>query len=114
MGNKLIGTIIVGTGLPQVNEEQELIRKGFDDGTPTTVGTGFDIAYRYPGLTRVLQTAGRVIRSESDRGVIVLADYRFTDRFYQSLYPEHWNLEICSNGTALSKSLEAFWNSWLK
>ncbi|WP_444946771.1 ATP-dependent DNA helicase [Microbulbifer sp. VTAC004] len=114
VGNKLIGTIIVGTGLPQVNEEQELIRKGFDNGTPTTVGAGFDIAYRYPGLTRVLQTAGRVIRSESDRGVIVLADYRFTDRFYQSLYPEHWNLEICSNGTALSKSLEAFWHSWLK
>ncbi|BBM03486.1 ATP-dependent DNA helicase [Microbulbifer sp. GL-2] len=111
VGGKLIGTIIVGTGLPLVNEEQELVRRAFDPEFQNTIGTGFDVAYRYPGLTRVLQAAGRVIRSESDRGVIVLADYRFTDRFYQALYPEHWSLEVCSDGTVLSESLKTFWNN---
>lgn len=71
---------------------------------------GFDVAYRYPGMTRVLQTAGRVIRTESDRGVIVLADYRFGDRFYQNLYPEHWQIQTSKNGEQLSQQLGYFWN----
>ncbi|MFA0811146.1 ATP-dependent DNA helicase [Microbulbifer epialgicus] len=111
VGDKLIGTIIVGTGLPQVNEEQELIRRACDTGAQNIGATGFDIAYRYPGLTRVLQTAGRVIRSESDRGVIILADYRFIDQFYQKLFPEHWPLEVCNDSEALSTSLGTFWGT---
>jgi len=111
LGDRLIGTIIVGTGLPQVNEEQELIRKAHESKAQYGMASGFDIAYRYPGMTRVMQTAGRVIRSESDRGVIILVDYRFTDPFYRELYPEHWKLEVCGNDEALSKCLEEFWSN---
>ena len=107
VGEQLVGTIVVGTGLPQVNEEQELLRT-----TAAQRGeNGFDIAYRYPGLTRVLQTAGRVIRSETDRGVVILADYRFADPFYRRLYPQHWQPQICDNGDALSVALAQFWTS---
>ncbi|WP_288130066.1 ATP-dependent DNA helicase [Microbulbifer sp.] len=106
VGEQLIGTIVVGVGLPQVNEEQELLREASDiEGE-----NGFDIAYRYPGLTRVLQTAGRVIRTETDRGVVILADYRFADPFYRPLYPQHWQPKICDNGEALSAALQQFWN----
>ncbi|MFD1217644.1 ATP-dependent DNA helicase [Microbulbifer celer] len=106
VGEQLIGTIVVGVGLPQVNEEQELLREASDiEGE-----NGFDMAYRYPGLTRVLQTAGRVIRTETDRGVVILADYRFTDPFYRPLYPQHWQPKTCNNGDALSTALQQFWN----
>lgn len=107
VGEQLVGTIVVGTGLPQVNEEQELLRSDCE----ARGENGFDIAYRYPGLTRVLQTAGRVIRSETDRGVVILADYRFTEPFYRSLYPQHWEPRICSNGNTLSAELDQFWET---
>ncbi|WP_231491908.1 ATP-dependent DNA helicase [Microbulbifer sp. HZ11] len=107
VGEQLVGTIVVGTGLPQVNEEQELLRSA----SAARGENGFDIAYRYPGLTRVLQTAGRVIRSESDRGVVILADYRFTDPFYRSLYPQHWQPRICDNGETLGAALKQFWET---
>ena len=109
VGEQLVGTIVVGVGLPQMNEEQELLRQQWDRTSATTRGNGFDIAYRYPGLTRVLQTAGRVIRTESDRGVVILADNRFADPFYRTLYPAHWHLTTCANGDVLSESLRAFW-----
>ncbi|WP_226999775.1 ATP-dependent DNA helicase [Microbulbifer aggregans] len=109
VGEQLVGTILVGVGLPQVNEEQELLRAAYDSGSEALGGTGFDFAYRYPGMTRVLQTAGRVIRTESDRGVVILADYRFSDPFYRALYPEHWQVKVCSDGEALSNGLSRFW-----
>ena len=109
VGEQLVGTILVGVGLPQVNEEQELLREACEMATGDLQRSGFDIAYRYPGLTRVLQAAGRVIRSESDRGVLILADYRFADPFYRGLYPEHWQLRTCNSGEALSKGLSQFW-----
>ncbi|SHE59411.1 CRISPR-associated exonuclease Cas4 [Microbulbifer donghaiensis] len=109
VGEQLVGTIVVGVGLPQVNEEQELLRQSCDSGGAHSAGNGFDIAYRYPGLTRVLQTAGRVIRTEADRGVVILADYRFADPFYRALYPDHWQLQICNSGEALSTGLSQFW-----
>ncbi|WP_334078292.1 ATP-dependent DNA helicase [Microbulbifer sp. M83] len=109
VGEQLVGTIVVGVGLPQMNQEQELLRRACDESD--SAGNGFDIAYRYPGLTRVLQTAGRVIRTESDRGVVILADTRFTDPFYRNLYPEHWQLQACNNGEALSQGLGAFWDT---
>ena len=109
VGEQLVGTIVVGVGLPQVNEEQELLRRACDAADSQLAGKGFDIAYRYPGLTRVLQTAGRVIRTESDRGVVILADARFADPFYRTLYPQHWQLQTCSSGEALSAALSRFW-----
>ncbi|WP_444913067.1 ATP-dependent DNA helicase [Microbulbifer sp. PAAF003] len=106
VGEKLVGTIIVGTGLPQVNVERELQR----DAAETTGIHGFDIAYRYPGMTRVLQTAGRVIRSESDRGVIILVDSRFSEPFYWQLFPKHWQPAVCRNTDQLTGNLEQFWS----
>ncbi|WP_299597814.1 ATP-dependent DNA helicase [uncultured Microbulbifer sp.] len=107
VGEQLVGTIVVGVGLPQVNQEQELLREACE----RQGENGFDTAYRYPGLTRVLQTAGRVIRTETDRGVVILADCRFTDPFYRDLYPQHWQPQICDNGDTLSSALDQFWNS---
>nr|WP_255771936.1 ATP-dependent DNA helicase [Microbulbifer guangxiensis] len=111
VGEQLVGTIVVGVGLPQLNEEQELLRAAYDSDGNHLRGGGFDFAYRYPGMTRVLQTAGRVIRTESDRGVVVLADSRFTDPFYRNLYPAHWQLQLCPDGEALSTGLSRFWGS---
>ncbi|WP_105104113.1 ATP-dependent DNA helicase [Microbulbifer pacificus] len=107
VGEQLVGCILAGVGLPQISEEQELIRQAAVNGG----GNGFDIAYRYPGLTRVLQAAGRVIRSETDRGVVILADARFADPFYQPLFPRQWRLQRCAGGEALSDALTAFWGT---
>lgn len=111
VGEQLVGTIVVGVGLPQMGEEQELLRQAFDEAGASAVGSGFDIAYRYPGLTRVLQTAGRVIRTESDRGVLILADDRFAAPFYRPLYPGNWTLQTCNNGDELAAALRHFWTA---
>ncbi len=105
-GDKLIGTIIVGTGLASINLEQKLIEQDFKNHNLN----GFDYASRYPGFTRVLQTAGRVIRSETDKGVIVLIDKRFDDPFYHNLFPDHWNLQRCPTTHALNEQLQQFWS----
>jgi DNA excision repair protein ERCC-2 len=67
--------------------ERELIRRYYQQ----KIGAGFDFAYKYPGMNRVLQAAGRVIRSETDKGVILLIDERFSKPDYASLLPNHWN-----------------------
>jgi DNA excision repair protein ERCC-2 len=85
-GAMLIGVIIVGPGLPRVDTEQELIRAYYED----KYGRGFAYAYLYPGMTRVIQSAGRVIRSETDVGIIALLDNRFTYTNYTALFPAHW------------------------
>ena len=102
LGEQLIGALVIGVGLPQMNPEQELLRE-------TSTADGFDIAYRYPGLTRVLQTAGRVIRSERDRGLLVLIDARFMQPFYRRLYPDNWQLQACPSEGVLTTSLADFW-----
>jgi len=104
-GDRLIGSVIVGTGLPSLSLEQKLISedyaaRGLD---------GFDFAFRYPGFTRVLQTAGRVIRGELDRGVVVLVDLRFSDTFYRKLYPTHWLVKPCRSHADLAQGLTHFW-----
>jgi len=102
LGDRLIGCVVVGTGLPGLGIEQKLIAEGYDaEGLD-----GFDYAYRYPGFTRVLQTAGRVIRTESDRGVVVLVDQRFRAPFYTGLYPEHWDIQWCNTNQFLDGSTE--------
>ncbi len=106
-GNKLIGSIIVGTGLASIDLQQKLIEKDY-----ASQGlNGFDYGSRYPGLTRVLQTAGRVIRSESDTGVVVLIDQRFNDQFYRDLFPAHWDLSNCANANQLAIGLQEFWRN---
>lgn len=86
-GNQLIGVLVVGTGLPKVCEEREIIRKYFDNKGKK----GYDYAYRYPGMNRVLQAAGRVIRTRQDRGLILLMDDRFLLHENQTLLPQDWD-----------------------
>ncbi len=105
-GDQLIGSIIVGTGLSSISLTQKLIEADFK----ARGWDGFDYASRYPGFTRVLQTAGRVIRSETDRGVVVLVDQRFTQRFYTDLFPDHWNATTCKDAATLAENLENFWH----
>ncbi len=107
VGDKLIGVALVGVGLPGIGLEQDLIANCYrDQGLD-----GFDYAYRYPGFTKVLQTAGRVIRTESDRGVVLLIDDRFNQPFYRDLYPSHWKLECAHTLPEVKQSLSAFWQA---
>jgi len=85
-GNMLIGALIVGPALPVFDFERELLRQYFDE----KGGSGFDYAYTYPAMTRVVQSAGRVIRSSEDRGLIVLMDRRFTSENYTKAMPSDW------------------------
>jgi len=103
--DKLIGAIVVGTGLPQISNEREILKNYFDE----VSGNGFDYAFRYPGMNKVLQAAGRVIRTTEDRGVILLLDERFLQSDYQGLYPREWKeCKIC-NINSVESIIEAFW-----
>ena len=103
--DRLIGAIVVGTGLPGVGSERELLKGYFD----RTKGNGFDYAYLYPGMNKVLQAGGRVIRSESDRGVIALLDERVNYSGYQRLFPREW--VPCQKVTMdfVENKIEKFW-----
>ena len=105
-GDRLIGVAIVGPGLPQVGPRQEQLRDYFEG----TRGSGFDYAYRYPGMNKVLQAAGRVIRTPEDQGVVLLIDSRFTLPDYRRLMPPHWGqFSAVPSAEALALALRAFW-----
>lgn len=82
--DRLIGAMIVGTGIPQVCNEREILKQYFG-------AEGFDYAYLYPGMNKVLQSAGRVIRTEKDKGVILLMDERFQSLHYRRMFPREWS-----------------------
>ena len=103
--DRLIGAIIVGTGLPQVCNERELLKQYFD----TKKMSGFDFAYLYPGMNKVLQSAGRVIRTESDKGVIALLDVRFLDKRYQAIFPREWKQYQLCQLNHVTDTVAAFW-----
>jgi DNA excision repair protein ERCC-2 len=105
VGDRLIGAIIVGVGLPQLCVERDLIRDYFQEQT----GAGFDYAYTFPGMNRVLQAIGRVIRSETDRGVVLLIDARFAEPRYQRLFPAWWQSARAGNSDEIRKALAEFW-----
>ena len=105
-GEALHGVAIVGVGLPQVGLEQNTLRDWFQ----SAYGDGFRYAYQLPGLQKVAQAGGRVIRSEGDRGVVVLLDDRYGQRDYQNLLPPHWQLRWARDDAQLRKNLSAFWN----
>lgn len=112
-GEKLVGAIVVGPGLPQVCTERKLMMDYFDrrDGTDDlrTDSDGFRYAYQYPGINKVFQAAGRVIRTEDDQGVILLLDERFATRRYSDLFPVEWSdYEIC-NRRNVDDKLADFW-----
>lgn len=105
-GDRLIGVAVVGPGLPQVGPRQEQLREHFEQ----TRGSGFDYAYRYPGMNKVLQAAGRVIRTPQDKGVVLLIDDRFAAPDTRRLMPPHWDHMRTVQSTAqLEAELTAFW-----
>ena len=101
----LIGAIIVGTGLPQVCNEREILRQYFDRQDTN----GFDYAYLYPGINKVMQAAGRVIRTEHDRGVIALLDERFLGRKYREIFPREWVDAKSCNVKQTEAKIKDFW-----
>ena len=103
---RLIGAIIVGTGLPQVCNERELLKQWFDKRQMS----GFDYAYLYPGMNKVQQAAGRVIRTDEDRGVILLLDERFAGSTYKKLFPREWEQHDYCHIDSLEAHLNAFWS----
>ena len=106
IGDRLIGAAVVGTGLPQVNCEREILKGYYDEKDEQ----GFDYAYRYPGMNKVLQAAGRVIRTKEDTGAILLMDERFLNRDYRNLFPREWNDACTCTLGNVEKHLQAFWD----
>jgi DNA excision repair protein ERCC-2 len=107
VGERLIGVVIVGVGIPQLGLERDLIKAYFD----RQGGSGFAYAYQYPGFNRVQQATGRVIRTETDRGIIVLIDDRFTHARYRQLFPLHWRgVQVVQNSSELQDKLTRFWS----
>ena len=105
---QLIGVMIVGTGLPQIGNEREILKEYYDRKT----GEGFDYAYRFPGMNKVLQAAGRVIRTALDRGVIALLDERFLENSYRRLFPREWASYTVLEQKDVKKAASDFWEQF--
>ena len=104
-GDRLSGAAIVGVGLPGISLEKEMIRLHFEEEQIP----GFDYAYRYPGLIRVFQAAGRVIRTENDRGSVLLVDTRYSHPQYEALFPKEWRLHPIQGRAHIERILGEFW-----
>lgn len=105
-GDRLIGAAIVGVGLPQLCLERDIIKDYFEQ----SVKKGYDYAYTYPGMNKVMQAAGRVIRSLEDKGVVLLIDDRFSSYQYRPLFPEHWqHARMVSSPSDLVNIVQLFW-----
>lgn len=106
-GDKLIGSIIVTVGLPMICRERDLLKEYYHEKS----GKGFQYAYMYPGFNKVLQGVGRVIRSDTDKGAVLLIDPRYTRKDYQNLFPKHWrHYQVVKELKDMEKVLEEFWN----
>jgi DNA excision repair protein ERCC-2 len=97
--------VVVGVGLPGISLEKELIREYF----ASRHNAGFEYAYQYPGINRVMQAAGRVIRTKTDRGVVLLIDQRYGTHRYRSLLPEVWDPSYVQTRDQITRELEKFW-----
>jgi len=104
----LIGTIVVGTGFPQVGMEREIIKNYFD----RLNHNGFDYSYRFPGINKVLQSCGRVIRTKDDKGVILLLDERFLENGYKNLFPREWHDLKKVNSDCFENTVNEFWHKF--
>jgi Rad3-related DNA helicase len=105
VGERLIGAVIVGVGLPQLCVERDLIRDYFQNQN----SVGFDYAYTFPGMNRVLQAVGRVIRSDTDRGIVLLIDTRFNEPRYRRMFPAWWRFVRVRNPDRLREAVNSFW-----
>ena len=94
----------MGVGLPQIDLRQDIIREHYEP-------KGFEFAYMYPGMNKVFQAIGRVIRTEEDRGMALLIDSRFSHKDYRELFPPHWQkVKYVSSAEETAKTMEDFWN----
>ena len=107
--DRLIGAIIVGTGIPMVCNEREILKEYFE----SRGDNGFDFAYRYPGMNKVLQAAGRVIRTVEDVGIVALLDDRFCTASYMKMFPREWMDYQRVTLKQIGKKVERFWDEWL-
>lgn len=106
-GDRLIGSMIISVGMPGLSNERNLIKYHFDKNKYD----GFDYSYTYPGLNKVFQAAGRVIRSEEDKGIIYLVDDRYFWQKYMILFPKHWrNQALANNSQSLQRAINNFWS----
>ena len=105
--DRLIGVVIVGTGLPMVCNERELFRGFYDERN----GCGFEYSYLYPGMNKVLQSAGRVIRTVNDTGAVLLLDERFLTQQYRNLFPREWYPYEVVKADTMKSVLEEFWKN---
>ncbi|HAX40769.1 MAG TPA: ATP-dependent helicase [Clostridiales bacterium] len=103
---RLCGAVVVGVGLPQVCLERDVLRDAFEE----SYQSGFRYAYQYPGMSKVLQAAGRIIRTETDRGALLLIDTRYSLSDYRGLLPPHWKVERVRHKEELAGKVSAFWN----
>lgn len=107
IGDRLIGSMIISVGMPGVSKERDLIKYHFDN----EGFNGFDYSYTYPGLNKVFQAAGRVIRGEEDRGIIYLLDDRYSWQKYMNLFPKHWTNQVTANNKKdFNKKINEFWS----
>ncbi|MCG8483958.1 MAG: ATP-dependent DNA helicase, partial [Clostridia bacterium] len=105
-GEKLSGAVIVGVGLPSICLERDLIKEHFDKHS----NNGFQYAYMYPGMNKVMQAAGRVIRTDDDVGIVVLIDERFGYSYYRELFPPEWShMKYLSNYQSIQETVKLFW-----
>ena len=106
-GDLLIGVMVIGVGLPMISFENNLIKNYFD----YELSNGFEFAYQYPGVNKVMQSAGRVIRSEEDRGVVVLIDQRYQTPYYRRTLPRDWG-KCFTTIDSFEKQLKVFWEDY--
>jgi DNA excision repair protein ERCC-2 len=105
-GDKLIGAVIIGVGLPMICYEKEILREYFNNKN----NFGYEYAYMYPGMNKVLQAAGRVIRTEEDRGIVLLIDDRLLQQRYRRLYPKEWeHYDKTNSNTEAENMVSEFW-----
>ena len=105
-GSMLIGTIVVGVGLPGISNENNIIKEYYD----VKSECGYDYAYTFPGMNNVLQAAGRVIRRDSDKGVVILVDDRYGENRYKMLFPPQWShMVFTGDVSSLAAAVSDFW-----
>ena len=111
-GSRLIGSVVFGVGLPGLSNEKNIVKEHFD--LKSDEGIGYDYAYTFPGMNNVLQAAGRVIRRDDDRGVVVLADDRYATPKYTTLFPKHWRgIKCAGNASSVAEIMRRFWENQL-
>lgn len=102
---QLVGVMVIGTGIPQISNQSNVLQTYFDENG----GMGFAYAYTYPGMAKILQAAGRLIRTEEDTGVLLLADKRLSSYRYQNMFPPEWKQRTFCSIDSVGKQIEAFW-----